>query len=261
MLMDLPGSRAARRAFTLIELLVVIAIIAILAAILFPVFAQARESARKASCLSNFRQIGLGVSMYLQNHDELFPLAGYLAGDGTVCGNFETILPYLKNNGIIRCPSAPKEQDWEAFLMDVPPRGCFGGAIGRSKGFYRFFSLAYNSTVFRPGSPNILYGPAARPPLHIAAIARPADTATYGDGYISCDILPWIYSPNKKPRHFEGINLVYADNHARYQKCRFDAASTAGGRSGNWVMASGTYQGSPFLLGIVRDDGTLNLDP
>ncbi len=69
--------RSQRRGFTLIELLVVIAIIAILAAILFPVFAQARESARAASCLSNLRQIGLSVHMYSSDYDEMFPDGGY----------------------------------------------------------------------------------------------------------------------------------------------------------------------------------------
>src|SRR5436853_3313206 len=63
-----------RNAFTLIELLVVIAIIAILAAILFPVFAQARESARQTSCLSNTKQLGLGILQYVQDYDEKFPL-------------------------------------------------------------------------------------------------------------------------------------------------------------------------------------------
>src|SRR5438067_275349 len=66
-------SEPTRRGFTLIELLVVIAIIAILAAILFPVFAQARESARMTSCLSNLRQIGTGTLMYIQDYDELYP--------------------------------------------------------------------------------------------------------------------------------------------------------------------------------------------
>jgi prepilin-type N-terminal cleavage/methylation domain-containing protein len=66
-----------RRGFTLIELLVVIAIIAILAAILFPVFAQARESARKTQCASNARQVGMGTQMYLQDYEEMFPI-GYL---------------------------------------------------------------------------------------------------------------------------------------------------------------------------------------
>src|SRR5436853_6791160 len=69
-------SRIRRRGFTLIELLVVIAIIAILAAILFPVFAQARNQARKTTCLSNTKQLGLGVLMYLQDYDEVFPTSG-----------------------------------------------------------------------------------------------------------------------------------------------------------------------------------------
>ena len=67
----------ATKAFTLIELLVVIAIIAILAAILFPVFAQARESARQTACLSNLKQIGLGVKMYATDYDELLPMGTY----------------------------------------------------------------------------------------------------------------------------------------------------------------------------------------
>jgi len=67
------SARTALRGFTLIELLVVIAIIAILAAILFPVFAQAREKARQASCLSNIKQIALGTMMYIQDNDEAFP--------------------------------------------------------------------------------------------------------------------------------------------------------------------------------------------
>jgi len=69
-----------RKAFTLIELLVVIAIIAILAAILFPVFSQAREKARGATCLSNLKQIGLGVMMYVQDYDETFPMSQYGGG-------------------------------------------------------------------------------------------------------------------------------------------------------------------------------------
>lgn len=115
-------------AFTLIELLVVIAIIAILAAILFPVFAQARESARRTTCLSNMKQIGLGFLMYAQDYDELFPASGPGTGVNTpdiyavdMYGNRQTgdwleirfwtgqILPYTKNRQIYFCPSGTPE--------------------------------------------------------------------------------------------------------------------------------------------------------
>jgi len=101
--------------FTLIELLVVIAIIAILAAILFPVFAQAREKARQASCLSNQKQIGLGILSYVQDYDEAYPPAnqvGYISEWSLV------VQPYIRNgssggaynmvSGIFQCPSWPK---------------------------------------------------------------------------------------------------------------------------------------------------------
>ncbi len=95
--------RTASSAFTLIELLVVIAIIAILAAILFPVFAQAREKARQASCLSNTKQMGLAVYQYYQDYDEVGPNGTYKSGNtGGWAGQ---IYPYVKNAGVFRCPS------------------------------------------------------------------------------------------------------------------------------------------------------------
>lgn len=97
-----------RRGFTLIELLVVIAIIAILAAILFPVFAKAREKARQSSCLSNLKQLSLGLLQYAQDYDERLPRNNYSdsATDHNFVGNLYSILnPYLKNSQIWICPS------------------------------------------------------------------------------------------------------------------------------------------------------------
>ncbi|RYG54847.1 DUF1559 domain-containing protein, partial [bacterium] len=97
-----------RRAFTLIELLVVIAIIAILAAILFPVFGRARENARRSSCQSNLKQIGLGIMQYTQDYDENFPLSLSLSNSVTSnppVGWADSIQPYLKSTQIYQCPS------------------------------------------------------------------------------------------------------------------------------------------------------------
>src|SRR6476659_5896956 len=97
-----------RRGFTLIELLVVIAIIAILAAILFPVFAQAREKARATACLSNSKQLGTAFAMYVQDWDEsLVPTYQY---DGVCCDVnklrwwYDMVMPYCKNWGVLVCP-------------------------------------------------------------------------------------------------------------------------------------------------------------
>ncbi len=97
-------SVSVQKAFTLIELLVVIAIIAILAAILFPVFARARENARRSSCLSNMKQLGLGVAQYVQDYDSNFPVTpnqGATYGPGWT----KVLFPYVKSAQIFRCPS------------------------------------------------------------------------------------------------------------------------------------------------------------
>ena len=95
-----------KTAFTLIELLVVIAIIAILAAILFPVFARARENARRSSCQSNLKQIGLGVLQYVQDYDERYPTGNAgTAAFGNRRGWAGNIYPYVKSKQIFVCPS------------------------------------------------------------------------------------------------------------------------------------------------------------
>jgi prepilin-type N-terminal cleavage/methylation domain-containing protein len=94
-----------RRGFTLIELLVVIAIIAILAAILFPVFAKAREKARQSSCLSNVKQLMLGVMQYAQDYDEVLPASYYPGNPAASDTWYEKLEPYLKSTQILVCPS------------------------------------------------------------------------------------------------------------------------------------------------------------
>ena len=105
-------ARSKARGFTLIELLVVIAIIAILAAILFPVFARAREAARATSCRSNLKQIGTAMMMYVQDYDETFGRTCCGAGTNTGTRDFtEYTEPYIKNLGVLKCPSSSRRTD------------------------------------------------------------------------------------------------------------------------------------------------------
>jgi len=118
----------ARTGFTLIELLVVIAIIAILAAILFPVFAQAREAARKASCQSNLKQLATSIMMYVQDYDEKYPLGGWYGFNGSHPGVdrsndwHNSTQPYIKNRNVMFCPSSTdihqNPHDWNRTSTD-----------------------------------------------------------------------------------------------------------------------------------------------
>lgn len=128
--------RLSRSGFTLIELLVVIAIIAILAAILFPVFASARESARRASCLSNEKQITNGMLMYAQDYDEQLPLLYYYDWNNTAHSAWgltapiwnDLTLPYVKNMQVFVCPSRAQQPVGQTPRADV-------GTITHPKGY------------------------------------------------------------------------------------------------------------------------------
>ncbi len=150
-----------RRGFTLIELLVVIAIIAILAAILFPVFARAREKARQTSCLSNVKQISLGVLMYAQDYDGTFPHYYKTYAEGG--GHYWTaaLEPYLRNEQILVCPSRQtltQGYGWNYLWLGIP------GQIGtQSTAAHSMAQVTNPSQTIMIGETShtapILYGP------------------------------------------------------------------------------------------------------
>jgi prepilin-type N-terminal cleavage/methylation domain-containing protein/prepilin-type processing-associated H-X9-DG protein len=197
------GDEMSKKGFTLIELLVVIAIIAILAAILFPVFAKAREKARQSSCLSNHKQIVLGFLQYVQDYDEIMPLAGALTGDvaiwpnGALGNNFwmVRIYPYLKNWQVFNCPSALFR--WDGSPSAAVPVGMNG--IQATGG-----------------------GPLLAP---LAAVINPAQLAIFADteGPASYTFFNVWYddggsSRGLSPRHNEGGNIAFVDGHAKWVK-------------------------------------------
>ena len=128
-----------KRGFTLIELLVVIAIIAILAAILFPVFARAREKARQASCASNLKQYGLAFLMYAQDYDERLPR--YRQGTSSPsCGVSwqDQVEPYIRNRQIVVCPSTGNvNTSYGVNLYHVSPCGGAGFTLAQADSLRR----------------------------------------------------------------------------------------------------------------------------
>lgn len=218
------GRSSGFSAFTLIELLVVISILAVLAAILFPVFGRARENARRSSCLSNQKQLGLGFLQYQSDNDGAFPFTNHVSGLSWTL----TLDSYIKNRQIFRCP-CDASAAWET-PIGSPPRL-------RVSSYYLNSYLANEAT----GSNRFARDATIQAPAKVIYIAESAPEKTGDHFHPPLWDAPYDFAPaghlagsNPYPtfwdgtrgetseialrQHFDGANYVFADGHAKWQK-------------------------------------------
>lgn len=197
-----------RGAFTLIELLVVIAIIAILAAILFPVFARAREKARQAACLSNIKQISLAMLMYVQDYDERFPF--YAMGSYTVSPWVfwpHQLQVYIKNWDVYGCPSSPyaSSMTYHGTYYPVRPNYGFTNALWRTSTGYPLARIERPAEKFMCFDSN-------HPALgDVRAILTASQCGVWHCRDMVRDTHDW------RVPHNEGVNIGFCDGHAKWQ--------------------------------------------
>jgi prepilin-type N-terminal cleavage/methylation domain-containing protein/prepilin-type processing-associated H-X9-DG protein len=218
--------RSPKTGFTLIELLVVIAIIAILAAILFPVFAQARDQARQTTCLSNMKQLGTGLMMYAQDYDEVLPAWPFRGGAGGLFSDprfgvwsystwVNALMPYVKNTNVFACPNGPK-------LLVGPKDNRFIINLAINE-YIENWDNGYATLAKLTGARN---GPA-----EVTVIAESNVPGIYQDWSDNINIpgkgnkfgLYRMYCANIASNNMcvgrhkgHGVNVTYADGHAKY---------------------------------------------
>ena len=238
--------KSCRRGFTLIELLVVIAIIAILAAILFPVFARARENARRASCMSNLKQIGLGIMQYTQDYDEHLP-AGFLSYAGAVYPDGTThteswrvaIFPYVKSVQVFNCPSADSYLEWKggyyitraAYAYNyLAPIGTGLTNVGVNLGGYDSSYPAASLAAIADVSGTIMVTESSSAlirfntnPSYLATEATLHDTGEC-DSYAATATYA-VLSCARAP-HMDTMNTLFADGHVKSMKWQTILGST-----------------------------------
>lgn len=189
--------------FTLIELLVVIAIIAILAAILFPVFARARENGRRASCQSNLKQIGLGFAQYVQDYDERFMDPVIVGLPSAPYGWADALQPYLKSTQILQCPSektgpnsAPDQTGYTDYWMN------------------HIFNVKKYSHLSYIESSSLSILAFDGPTDKAYASGKGKDWALYAvKGMSNYGQLNWN---DNAYRHLEGTNWLFCDGHVKW---------------------------------------------
>ncbi len=221
-----PSRPSLRRGFTLIELLVVIAIIAILAAILFPVFARARENARRASCQSNLKQIGLGIAQYTQDYDEKYPRVSYANSIFWPV----VIQPYLKSYQIYDCPSSDIK-----YTPTAPTAISYGMNMLLFERDNGVIQIDFTLAKLNKPSETLL--------LNDAQYMRtqPEGATIGGTNYTGYD--NDIYWPQY--RHLETCNALFADGHVKaMRKSAIQAKATGLTEDGNALIANQTE----FLL-------------
>jgi len=233
------------RGFTLVELLVVIAAIAVLAAILFPVFARARANARRASCQSNLKQLGIGVAQYTQDYDEKFPI--YFNGDNTQSalplGWADMLTPYTKSLQILQCPDESRPPSTLPASTDYCDYG------------YNLF-LGHNGTIVAGTSLSSL----SQPSLTVLMLDSWSQWAGQwhtgcGSSTIYCQpglaTFPSLSSTGGElfaRRHLGGINFSFTDGHVKWYPSNSDMQSGAvynGSTPGSQSLNSPTFALAP----------------